>query len=1019
MPVEPIPCAPDGGTGNPVEVTTCCAPSIASTALCRSDGTTVLLVVRSGCVECGEAAQDPQVVGWIDPATGTFTPGPAPADAGPCDTGCVDTICVQRCDDTDGDDAADATYNELWCVRADGSTELVFTYQDDPATPYTPVAPVDCTYGCSESETVTLCDIAADGTVTPFLRRYTFLNGTASYEDVALDGQTPHVVTGTVGVCATGGGQPCAEQTTPAATVGLCLPDGTPLAVVITRHCDGTTTQDGWLNLTTGLYTSGPPPAGAAACGDARAFELAGLLCDVDPVTGDVLGLVLVEYAYNADGSLGSVRLVDPATGATYTLQGELRRCPASVGAEQPDQDLTVLCDVQPDGTATAFVRDYRRDANGQITGHTDYTLDGQPYTPARTVGQCVEPCRNTSTLLLCDLPTDGTPAPTVTDTAPAPYYPYSTAVATAGTQALWDGGTFTFPDAAGPQPGTTGTVRTAAAIIQAPRPVCDAGTAHVTVQVDAAQLGPDNGCRSTGFIGLYNGQGEANRIALDLAPMDTPAGWSGTLTVEADVPAADLAAGSIGVLLAFDAYDDSGGICPGVRRTSWQLSEFAATVVYDQTGCATQFLRNVTTDCETGAVIAVTDTTLDGQPYTVTGEAGQCTAAGGGGECCPLPEPCGDTEIVTLCDLTYDPQAPIPTPARDFTLTGNVVTGNEGTTLWFAQANQEANGVAELTVGGLLPATLYEYSFASTWIGAGGSDPVGNAAIYRLDVLDGATVLATRTRNLSNGSNVFPGGVLADDAPPLRFIAPATGAVTLRFTDLTTGGPFNDRDLFLMPLEVRTAVLTLTATPFLRRFTFDCDGGLTSTQDLALDGTTPYEVQGEVGHCSGDGGEAATVSPCDVQNVIEACRCDDTDGDGVGDIDYVELLAVDCDGALTSIGTYIADLSAPYTPVAPIDCAVGAEGAEPAMAVQAHRVQLAAGQSWSAASVPTLRSVTATAHTGTGTITTADGNTTLFQGESVTWAIDKDEDARLIGPLTIAANTGTTTITWTRGVTL
>ncbi|MEU0181418.1 hypothetical protein ABZ312_09535 [Streptomyces sp. NPDC006207] len=1319
MPVEPVPCAPGGGS-TPVEVTTCCAPSIASAALCRADGSTVLLVVRSGCVECGEAAPDPEVVGWIDAATGTFTAGPPPADAGPCESGCadivprdlcddtdgdgqadteyselwcvradgtaellltyqgdpstpyvpvspvpcagecIDTVCRQRCDDTDGDGQADATYSELWCIHEDGSAELVLTYQDDPSVPYVPTAPVDCTYGCPESETVTLCDDTG-----PFLRRYSFLNGTATYEDVALDGQTPHVVTGTVGVCETdtssdcvdtvcrqrcddtdGDGQPdatyselwcvhadgtaelvltyqddpsvpytpvapvdceyanettevltlcddtgpflrryswlgdtasfedveldgvtphvvtgtpgvCAAQaeceaaTTPAATLGLCLADGTPIAVIVTRDCAGTVTQDGWLNLTTGAYSAGAPPAGAQACGDSRAFELAGLLCDVDPATGDVLGLVLVEYQYNPDGSLSSVRLVDPATGTTYTLQGELRICPGGAASNAADQDLTVLCDVRPDGSSVPFVRDFRRDPiTGAVTGHTDYGLDGAPYTvtgtvgvcpasadepgvdvellpmcvvdnasggiiqrilaevrydtesgdrlsvnyvdpltwgpvampggthldvcpeeqpepspdvaviplcdvvggadpvpflrhlvylpgaatptvldtgldgvtpyaPAGTVGTCSTPaedCRDSSTLLLCDLPTDGDPAPTVTDTPGGPYYPYTTGVAMPGAQTLWDGGTLVFPDAAGPQPGTGGTVRTAAAVIQAPRPVCDAGTARVTVQVDVTQLGPDNGCRNSGFLGLYNGPGDTNRVALALAPLDTPAGWSGTLTAEADVPAADLAAGNIVALVAFDAYDDSGATCPPPRRTAWQLSAFTATTAYDQTGCDTQFLRTVTVDCETGAVTAVADTTLDGQPYTLTGEPGQCTPTGSGGT---VVEPCGDTEVVQLCDLTYDPQAPIPTPAGDFTLTGNVVAANNGTTLWFAQANQPADGVAELLVSGLLPATLYEFRFASAWVGAGGSDPVGNAAIYRLDVLDGATVLATRTRNVSNGSNVFPGGVLSEDMPPLAFIAPATGAVTIRFTDQTTGGPINDRDLFLTPLEVRTAVLTVTRTPFLRRFTFDCDGGLTSTQDLGLDGTTPYVVEGEASNCAGDGTAAGSVTPCDVQNVLERCRCDDTDGDGLADTEYLDLLGVDCDGQLTSLGTYLPDLSAPYTPVAPVDCEQVDEGADPAVGVQAHRIELSSGASWDATAVVALQSVTAVAHGGTGTITTSDGASTLHTGEAATWSVARAEDAALTGPLTITADSGTVTVTWTQGVTL
>src|SRR5690606_5901874 len=36
------------------------------------------------------------------------------------------------------------------------------------------------------------------------------------------------------------------------------------------------------------------------------------------------------------------------------------------------------------------------------------------------------------------------------------------------------------------------------------------------------------------------------------------------------------------------------------------------------------RFLRTLVTDCVTGDIVSVTDTTLDGQPYTVTGEVGQ-----------------------------------------------------------------------------------------------------------------------------------------------------------------------------------------------------------------------------------------------------------------------------------------------------------------------------------------------------------------------------------------------------------
>src|SRR5690606_38172871 len=236
---------------------------------------------------------------------------------------CLDTLCRQRCDDTDGDGAADAAYSELWCVHADGTAELVLTYQDDPSTPYVPVSPVDCEYGSETTETLTLCDDTG-----PFLRRYSWLAGSASFEDVELDGSTPHVITGTVGLCPTA--PDCEAPTTPAATLGLCLADGTPIAVVVTRDCSGTVTQDGWL------------PLGTMACGNPRSISTTGTFCDVDPDTGDVLSLVLIEYTYGPDGAVAAVRLVDATTGQTYTPQGEVTTCPA--GVEQPERDLVQLC---------------------------------------------------------------------------------------------------------------------------------------------------------------------------------------------------------------------------------------------------------------------------------------------------------------------------------------------------------------------------------------------------------------------------------------------------------------------------------------------------------------------------------------------------------------------------------------------------------------------------------------------------------------------------------------------------
>ncbi|MFB7114834.1 hypothetical protein [Streptomyces sp. NPDC056291] len=2012
MPVEPLPCNPEPEPVTPP----CCAPSIASAPLCRSDGTTVLAVVRSGCGECGQAAEDPAVVGWLDTA-GTFTAGALPDDAGPCETGCVDTVCRSLCDDTDGDGLPDATYSELWCIRANGVAELVLTYQGDPSQEYVPVSPVECAYGCPESETVPLCDTAPDGTVTPFLRRYRFLNGTATYEDVALDGQTAYVVTGAVGSC--DNASPCAEQTTPAATLGLCLADGTPIAVIVTRDCDGTVTRDGWLNLTTGAWSAGAPPAGTIACGDSRSITTNGTFCDV-LADGTVVGLVLVEYQYAADGSIAAVRLVDAVTGATYVPQGEVTTCPA--GVEQPERDLVQLCDIAADGSSTPFVRDYARNENGQIVGHSDYTLDGAPYAPAGEVDVCPLPG-----MVVCGLDPDDPNSGVVgsittgTDVDPSTTFlvqpdPVSQQPSMGLAKSLGGVDSVIPPWTKTTNCGSSGQANgwQAVRLPAVPRPSCDDGTVTVTIEYDLRNDGPTNsaggwvnvrlvsvsggvetthnlatggnapavgvtkhlvntatipaailaagdlywdirietrqsGCKgwtvrnvdasfefgiagctdqpqyaqlvrlcepivvppaipepehdlvvlcdtdpdtgvATPFVRNYLRDASGLVVAatdttLDGAPY-TPAGTVGVCPAESacadctthilcDVPPdtstaalppgavpgtlsngvgysvanatsqfgqpwwlmrtspitwtfsqpvavrfgiqlrqngtcavlpegatpvtlapvhtwdaatrtlcttapnndtsittfthpglTELAVGHSGAGAAFSkmvgeisvtpvtttferttcrdcsgavtsvtdtlldgttAYTPTGavGVClpeqpeaEPCRDTSntllcdtttteavtvfdpanvtgpdgWQVVSFTGAqpgygptgampyAVYQGTnnagqvsygarpdlnagptsmpwpgydnapvrwvirkeftapedGTATltatgfradgggrvwingvdmglysqwgqpgvggggqapvtagpnvieievrddwgfnwvtgrldivmtqtvQFMRRQTMDCETGDVIATHDTTQSGEPYTVTGEVGTCqpvteccpqqntetlalcdTAAdgtvtaflrhlthaegggitavvdtlldgattytptgdvgvcdvpepppetrfdvetallcvrdqasgeitgqviaervyddqsgdlieqrltdldgdpytlpagaeltkcpspdritrqvcvvesgrsefltnaanatsgvdtdwqwapsltgfwhpmyrvapnavwtatdtapnkahwvsphanrtvcptagetsppvpgtwytraswnlpanvdpdsiriaatvlnadnkvvqwrlndgawqpvgggaltnpawtfpptavpggragqnevvvqiletapaascpspneagmilhviatydyeprvwtqviepggqvyyldengdrqdsipagqrlvpcgsGGDAACCP-EEPCGDTELTQLCDLVYSPAPPIPLPAGTFTLTGNV---QAGAALAYSTGDTPPNGIATRTVSGLLPGSAYQFRFSTSWGGVGAPNPTANSAVYLVEVLDGSTVIASQTRNITNGAGQTPGFVAE---VPVQFMAPATGAVTVRISDRSPGAATN-RDLVVLPEDVRSDVLTVQSTPFLRAIVFDCDGVPTAARDLALDGTSLYEVRGEVGTCSGDGsggggaapgpdtevvqlcdvagdgsstpflrqltfqpgedtptvtdtaldgvtpyspagtvgtcqspGEGRDVeltpmcvidnvtgrvvqqilaevtydtatgdrlsvryvdpltwgpvavpggthldlcpserqpdptpdaevvqlcdlvdgqeptpflrhliyvgsttptvvdtaldgtspyvlagtagacsTPCDVQAVIEACRCDDTTGDGEPDTGYVELLTVDCEGQLTSIGTYTPGLTEPYTPVSPVDCDEADEGAEPAFGVQARRVELAAGQTWDASAWPTLQSVTAIAHGGTGTVTTADGASTLHTGEAATWSVGRDVDARLTGPLSITADTGTgtVTVTWTEGVQL
>lgn len=1338
--------------------------------------------------------------------------------------------------------------------------------------------------GCNAITSVlVLCDTAGDGTATQFVRATTYdcEGALLATLDRTLDGAA-YTVTGTVGTCPAA--PDCESPTTPVTSVGLCLADGTPIAVTIVRDCTGAVTSEGWLNLATGAWTTGTVPAGTVACGESRSIQVSGTFCDVDDATGDVLGLVLVEYTYDDTGAIASVRLVDAVTGGTYTPTGTVTVCPA--GVEQPERDLLQLCDTATDGTVTAFVRDYARDENGAIVGHSDYGLDGAPYTSAGTVGSCsVEPCRNSSTVLVCDVPADSstTITPTIVDGVvadvgqtqfqnhPGPYAP------------LWSGGTFIYP--AGPGPAQEHLSATGQ--ITADLAGCDGASGTLTISVRVRNDGPDAGQAWDGALRLFRG---TTALATHNALTWAPVGWQGTLTVSAPVTAADLAAGDIRVALILETFH--------LGPKQWTADQFTATLELE--GCevtsSTQFLRTLVTDCATGDVVSTTDTTLDGQPYTVTGEVAQCipaettpecrdceqlvlcdvldnvttsflrtvcrdctgavistldtaldgttpyAAAGTVGRCCdttvlaectyslpdtptrfsltdpaypncwvgtagapsyaygdrvtswaavyqsdtgsasvalfsspdlggainftaftpalpvnpaqsaaaytgtavingvtitltatagnglgiwqanntglylgggdgfrlnfsqpvrltintsgfadppslherfcgvtaetvpwpalkladcngnittldavtreplpagavlecqapggdpcettsvqtvrlcdldptveadadgrrcavpflrhlaydcvgdlfgfhdtgldgtttytpvqvvdcqcesgdgltstievpwnvasivedpfglprqdfiytvspendptrigtirvhvsrpagapcaaydinnlvfsntsaytltldavaqemsylrvdlldfdtfepvainttyPLPTrlggnagwnaahtrivpsendgtgymywdappatvgwsvlnqgggtscsalsfqgmtvepggccggessaPCGDTEIIQICDLVYSPQSPIPVPPGSFALTGNV--GVVGGTLVFSGGNLTPNGVAQRAVTGLISGAAYELLFDAGWNG-GGAPAASNNAVYLAEALDGATVIATSTRDLSNGSSAA-GPVTAQ--PPLTFVAPPSGIITVRFTDLTTGGGLN-RDLVIRPNTVQTEDVQVTAIPFLRAYTYDCTGLLLTTTDTELDGSTAYTPQGQVGVCSGTAGTATAADSCTKQ-VIERCGCSDEDGDGVGEVMYTELWAIDPCGtdAPVLLGTYEdGDLTKPFTPTAPVECTV--EDTTPGPLSTGVRAVTGTAAQNLAGTFPGLQSISLTVLSGNVLTTMSDGGAVpIPAGVTMTWSVAKDEDSAL-----------------------
>ena len=242
---------------------------------------------------------------------------------------------------------------------------------------------------CSVSrgpEIQVLCEYRTDGSVVQFIRRYTELdNGEMLVGDSTLDGDQTYDVdpTSAVALC-----EPTAVCA-PVSVLGMCLADGTPVAVVLGRDCsDGTTSLDGYVDLRSGAFTAGPLPGDAVACGRGS-VQLLGPLC---VKSGDVVtALVAAEYQFGPDGEVTGVRLADTTTGVTYVPgPGEtVGACtsPPVVVPPFPDvpaaADVLLLCDdVGP------FVRDFSRE-DGIVTSVLDYTLDGSPYSPVGVVRMC------------------------------------------------------------------------------------------------------------------------------------------------------------------------------------------------------------------------------------------------------------------------------------------------------------------------------------------------------------------------------------------------------------------------------------------------------------------------------------------------------------------------------------------------------------------------------------------------------------------------------------------------------
>ncbi|MFF5968270.1 hypothetical protein ACFY64_32010 [Streptomyces collinus] len=660
----------------------------------------------------------------------------------------------------------------------------------------------------------------------------------------------------------------CASPTEPTATVGLCLADGTPIAVTVVRDCAGTVTSEGWLDLTTGAYSAGAPPVGTVACGDSRSIQVSGTFCDID-AAGEVVGLVLIEYTYDDTGAISSVRLVDAVTGGTYTPTGTVTTCPA--GVEQPEQDPVVLCDTATDGTVTEFLRDFRRDENGAITGHSDYLLDGTAYTATGTVGVCSPPCLTCETLQLCDV----TPGPDgwAMVEGQAASETLSNGITVTWTRTLAAGGVF-------PDTNMRSWIPTAAGATSS---LSTSKPAQVRIGVSLAagqQLTLPPGSEIEA-LSSHHSYDPATRVLT----ADGTSAMAGD-----DTATADAASYITHVYLARVADPAQFTAAVGGSGIGFDNIEAAPADPYP-------FLRTVCRGCD-GAIVSTTDTELDGTTaYMVVGEAGSCESGS-----------CLHCETVTLCDSAAT-CAPATVTDADWS-PRYLTAGDTAAPGVIALRKDVPGGGAGFWGGG---STVFPNVAADP---DGGNDGVhyGIAGVVTADDFcpdcigpdDQVTITASGSAtNNGPGGGVFTDGrwrILRDGGeangavPQLAQVSDSgrqpnstwnfTASATVPWSDVLAG-----RIVLTLDLETRSSGsykqwtaddFELCITPvtaaggcgntFRRTICRDCSGAIVSTTDYEPDGVTPYTPVGAVGECT----------PCNPPEV-DACQhcetmvlCDD-----------------------------------------------------------------------------------------------------------------------------------------------
>ncbi|MFJ6565596.1 hypothetical protein ACIQMV_38305 [Streptomyces sp. NPDC091412] len=112
----------------------------------------------------------------------------------------------------------------------------------------------------TDREFLALCDVAADGTSVPFLRRFSVTpTGTVSATDTELDGTTAYTVTGTANVCLPEPAEPVDVEAHGVQDTGWSLaanPGTQSVSLLVYAGTVSVTTEEGTLTVPAGAALS-------------------------------------------------------------------------------------------------------------------------------------------------------------------------------------------------------------------------------------------------------------------------------------------------------------------------------------------------------------------------------------------------------------------------------------------------------------------------------------------------------------------------------------------------------------------------------------------------------------------------------------------------------------------------------------------------------------------------------------------------------------------------------------------